>query len=128
MGDLSAIRPQSAGGFQNMPTAKQPAARKSTAPKKTTAATRTAARKKTEPAKPRPTEQYEKASAEYGAAIALSQQKKWREAAAAFGAIISRYAQELDLLEIADRSRAWKIACERHAGGGADPNQDPVLM
>ncbi len=112
-----------------MPTAKQPAARKTAAPKKTAPTPRGGARKKTTDApKPRWSEQYERAAAEYGAAVALTHQKKWKDASAAFSALVARYGQELDLLEIADRSRAWLIACERHAGGGDDPNQDPVLL
>src|SRR5262245_28321260 len=69
------------------------------------------------PPKPRWSEQYEQAVRDYGRAVEMVQRKDWAGARPLLEAIVKKYSTEADLLDVADRARAYLKVCDRRLGG-----------
>jgi CTP:molybdopterin cytidylyltransferase MocA len=120
-----------------MPTAKKKPAKSakkapSARPASATRGARSADSKRKErakaPPKPRWSEQYEKAVGEYSRALQQVHRRNWVEARALLQEVVSRYAEEADLLDITDRARSYLRICERHLNDSTPTESDPFLV
>lgn len=78
--------------------------------------------------KPRWSEQYEQAVREYASAVERVQKRDWAGARPLLAEIVHKYSSEADLLDVADRARAYLKLCQRRLGETALPDQDPFLL
>ena len=80
------------------------------------------------PPKPRWSEQYEQAVKDYGRAVEKVQRRDWAAARPLLEALVRTYSSEADLLDVADRARAYLKVCLRRLGEDRIPDQDPFLL
>jgi tetratricopeptide (TPR) repeat protein len=112
-----------------MPTAKnKPVSKARPAPPPPKTARRRAPSAAVAPPQPRWSEQYELAVKDYASAVEKVQSRDWAGARPLLNALVKKYSTEPDLLDVADRARAYLKVCERRLGENDTAGQDPFLL